>query len=239
MHYNTRAEIDRLLSVHQSFVAVCFECTTGRRLANKPYDCFHLIRILNMFRVCLIVLGCATIVQADDWPQWMGPKRDNVWRESGLVETLPASPKNPMANTDRTGGYSGPAIAGGKVYVTDYVTKDDVKIDNFKRNESTGPERIVCLDEKTGPDLWTHQRPEKYAISYPAGPRSTPLIHEGKVYVQGAEGWLACLDANSDKLLIWEKSLKETCSKTKAALAMGLCQSAVNRRCQTDRARRR
>ena len=36
------------------------------------------------------VLFVATTVRAEDWPQWMGPKRDAVWRETGLVEKFPA-----------------------------------------------------------------------------------------------------------------------------------------------------
>ena len=170
-----------------------------------------------MFRIwlCLAILGCSTVAQADEWPQWMGPQRDNVWRETGLVDKLPTQPKiawrAPVA-----GGYSGPAVAGGKVYVTDYVTSDNVKVDNFARNQSTGTERVVCLDEKTGKQLWTQEHPESYTISYPAGPRSTPLVHDGKVYLQGAEGQLACLEAESGKI-VWVKNLKETYN-TKAAL---------------------
>ena len=54
-----------------------------------------------------MLLLTGSLVQADEWPQWMGPKRDNVWREAGLVETLPKEAKiawrAPVA-----GGYSGP-----------------------------------------------------------------------------------------------------------------------------------
>lgn len=164
--------------------------------------------------LCLTILG-ATVAQADDWPQWMGPKRDNVWRETGLVDKLPSEPKI-VWRTPVGGGYSGPAVAGGKVYVTDYVTKDEVKVDNFARKQSTGMERILCLDEKTGKQLWMQQQPETYTISYPAGPRATPIVHDGKVYAHGAEGQLACLNANSGDV-VWTKSLKEA-YKTKAAL---------------------
>ena len=164
--------------------------------------------------VCLTLLA-TSVVHADDWPQWMGPKRDNVWRETGLVDSLPKEPKIAW-RVPVAGGYSGPAVAGGKVYVTDYVTKDDVKVDNFTRKESTGVERILCLDEKTGKQLWAQEHPETYSISYPAGPRSTPLVHDGKVYAQGAEGQLACLIAASGDVG-WAKHMKET-YKTKAAL---------------------
>jgi len=165
--------------------------------------------------MCLAVLGCAAVAQGDDWPQWMGPQRDNVWRETGLVDQLPKEPKI-VWRAPVAGGYSGPAVVGGKVYVTDYVTSESAKTDNFDRKEFTGVERITCLDEKTGKKIWSEEHPEKYTISYPAGPRSTPIVHEGKVYVQGAEGVLACLNAVKGDV-VWYKSLKET-YQTKAAL---------------------
>ena len=43
--------------------------------------------------VACVVAACVMVggrVQADDWPQWMGPRRDNVWREEGVLETFPA-----------------------------------------------------------------------------------------------------------------------------------------------------
>ncbi len=164
---------------------------------------------------CLAIFGFASVAHSDDWPQWMGPQRDNVWRETGLVDTLPAQPKV-VWRAPVGGGYSGPSVAGGKVYVTEYVTSDNVKVDNFDRKEFTGVERIQCLDEKTGKPLWSKEHPEKYGISYPAGPRSTPLVHEGKVYAQGAEGFLACLDAASGNA-VWSKDFKKTYG-TKSAL---------------------
>ncbi len=168
--------------------------------------------------LCLTILGTTlgtTVVHADDWPQWMGLKRDNVWRETGVVETLPKDPKI-VWRAPVAGGYSGPAVAAGKVYVTDYETKDEVKVGNFERKASTGTERVLCLDEKTGKEIWSVPHPETYTISYPAGPRSTPVVDNGKVYAQLAEGQLYCLDATSGKK-VWEKNLKQVYN-TKAAL---------------------
>src|SRR4029077_471377 len=93
------------------------------------------------------------------------------------------------------GGYSGPAVAGGKVYVTDFTTQDNAKVDNFARKELSGTERIICLDEKTGQEVWAQKAPVVYSISYPAGPRATPIVHDGKVYFHGAEGSISCHEA--------------------------------------------
>ena len=114
-----------------------------------------------------------SVATADDWPQWMGPNRDNVWREGGIVQKFPDGGPKVLWRTPLAGGYAGPAVADGRVFITDYVTTADVKVDNFDRNEFTGQERIHCLEEATGEVLWTHDYPVKYAISYPSGPRRT------------------------------------------------------------------
>ena len=56
---------------------------------------------------------------ADDWPQWMGPNRDGVWHETGILEKFPDGGPKELWRTPIGGGYAGPAVAGGKVYVTD------------------------------------------------------------------------------------------------------------------------
>lgn len=170
-----------------------------------------------IFRLLFLALVFASsITQADDWPQWMGPQRDNVWRESGIVEKFPAGGPKVLWRAKVAGGYSGPAVAAGKVFVTDYTTADNVKIANFERKEFSGIESVRCLDEKTGNEIWKHEYPVKYTISYPAGPRCTPIYENGKLYTLGAEGDLFCFDVASGKI-DWHKSLiKEY--KTKAAL---------------------
>src|SRR5262245_40032451 len=86
---------------------------------------------------------------AADWPQWMGPERDNVWREEGIVAELPADGPKVLWRTPIAGGYAGPAVADGKVFIADYKTDDNVNVANFERKESSGVERVLALDEKT------------------------------------------------------------------------------------------
>src|SRR3954470_13460063 len=61
------------------------------------------------------------LVMAGDWPQWLGPGRDDVWKETGIVEKFPTGGPKILWRVPLSGGYSGPAVAGGKVFVTDYV----------------------------------------------------------------------------------------------------------------------
>jgi outer membrane protein assembly factor BamB len=170
------------------------------------------MRLLVFFT--LLVLANSAV--ADDWPHWMGPQQDNVWRESGIMNRFPASGLKAAWRTPVAGGYSGPAVAEGRVVVTDYVTKDNVKVGNFERNEFTGLERIQCLEQASGKVLWKYEYPVKYSISYPSGPRCTPVIHEGRVFALGAEGNLNCLDLTNGEVL-WAHDLKDEYG-TKSAL---------------------
>ena len=108
------------------------------------------------------------------------------------------------------GGYAGPAVAGGRVFVTDRVLPQNASNPNdpFKRELVPGQERVLCFNEADGKLLWTHAYDCPYMISYPAGPRTTPLVAGGKVYTLGAEGHLCCLDAATGAE-VWARELKK------------------------------
>jgi len=168
-------------------------------------------------RVALLAVAIFSFVDhaaADQWPQWMGPKRDNIWREDGIIKEFPEGGPKILWRAPVAGGYAGPAVVDGRVYVMDYVTTDDVKIANFERKPSSGTERILCLDEATGEELWKVEYPVGYDISYPAGPRCTPTVDGDKVYCLGAVGDLHCLNAKTGEKL-WQKNFpKEYNTKT-------------------------
>lgn len=163
-------------------------------------------RITVSFPLILIAAMSLPTVRGDDWPQWMGPARDNVWRETKLIEKFPTGGPPLLWRAAVAGGYAGPAVAGGRVYLTDYVTKENVKIDNFDRKVFSGTERVLCLNEATGEQIWKHEYPVTYGISYPAGPRCTPNVDDGKLYTLGAEGHLICFDCEQGAV-IWSRNL--------------------------------
>lgn len=176
----------------------------------------HCSRIL-LANLWLIALTCCSApVFADDWPQWRGPQRDNVWRETGLLKKFPEGGPKVLWRTPVAGGYAGPAVSGDRVFVTDFVSGDNIKTDNFKRAPAHGKERVLCLDRATGKELWKHEYPVSYEISYPAGPRCTPNVDGDRVYTLGAEGNLFCLNV-ADGKVIWSKELKKEYD-TKSAL---------------------
>jgi outer membrane protein assembly factor BamB len=146
------------------------------------------------------------LARADDWPQWLGPKRDAVWRETGILDKFPAGGPKVRWRTPIGGGYAGPAVAKGRVYVLDRVLSKDASNpdDPFATKRVPGKERVLCLEEPSGKILWKHEYACPYRISYPVGPRATPVVHDGKVYTLGAMGHLFCFDAEDGKIL-WSK----------------------------------
>jgi outer membrane protein assembly factor BamB len=146
---------------------------------------------------------------ADDWPQWLGPKRDGVWRETGIVEKFPQGGPKELWRKALGGGYAGPAVAGGKVFVMDRVLDPGERdsANPFDRSNSKSKERVTCFDARTGKQHWQHVYPCVYkGVMYPCGPRTTPVIHDGKVYTLGAMGDLYCLDVATGKP-VWSKNL--------------------------------
>jgi outer membrane protein assembly factor BamB len=153
---------------------------------------------MRRFLLGFLLFAMPLAARADDWPQWLGPKRDGVWRETGILDKFPASGPNYIwRNKDIGGGYSGPAVASGKVYLTDRLLPPGVRNPKnpFAKDAINGQERVLCLDAKDGKILWKHAYDCKYEVSYPAGPRTTPVVDNGRVYTLGTMGDLLCLDA--------------------------------------------
>ncbi len=154
--------------------------------------------------------ACLTsTMRADEWPQWMGPARDAIWRERGLTTSIPAAGLPVKWRVPVAGGYAGPAVAGGRVFLTDYVARAGELVNGPNdRTVRAGTERVLCLDAATGGLLWKHEQDCAYSLSYASGPRCTPTVADGRVYTVGAEGDLLCLEATTGKVL-WSKDFKK------------------------------
>ena len=140
---------------------------------------------------------------ADDWPQWRGADRAGTWHETGIVETLPDQLEVAWRTPIRS-GYSGPAVAGGRVFITDWLEDPDSRT-------LDGTERALALDERTGEVLWTHEWQTTYRmiqVSYAVGPRATPTVDEDRVYMVGATGRLFCFDVETGDVR-WQKDYIE------------------------------
>jgi len=151
-------------------------------------------------------------LHADDWPQWMGPERDGVWRETGIVDTFPKDGPPVRWRVKIGGGYAGPAVVGDRVYVTDKQSATPDPQNPFNRSKTNATERVLCLNDADGSIVWKHEYDCPYTVSYPAGPRTTPVVKDGRVYTLGSEGHLFCLDA-ADGQVIWSKHFAKDYSR--------------------------
>ena len=171
----------------------------------KRHSCLGLILITAI----LCFTDCVNTTDADDWTQWMGPNRDGVYQETGIVDSIPDDGLKIKWRTPINGGYAGPAVAAGRVFVFDYKKSGGKAFNNPEQRASLqGEERLIALDEKTGEELWQHSYDCPYSISYPAGPRCTPTVDGDHVYILGSEGDLRCLKTK-DGSLVWAKSFKK------------------------------
>src|SRR5438105_7924848 len=97
-----------------------------------------------MYRITIALLFCLSRLLADDWPEWRGRGRLGVWNETGIFDSFPQAGLIVEWRTAIRGGYAGPAVTAGRVFVTDFTRGLNTK----------GTERILCLDEKSGRILW-------------------------------------------------------------------------------------
>lgn len=161
----------------------------------------------------------------DDWPNWMGPRHDGVWRENGIVRKLEGKPRYKW-RVPVNKGYTGPAVVGDRLYFMDRVEapqpeedqnddsgdKKDAKKEQGRKKGGfafpsiPGTERILCLNAETGKEIWKYEYECTYQISYPEGPRTTPLVAGDRLFTLGAMGNLLCLDRRNGKV-IWEVDL--------------------------------
>ena len=107
-----------------------------------------------MNRRVLTVCGCViallgTGLGAEDWPQWRGPDRFAVWHETGILERFPDDGLKVTWRVPIGNGFGGPAVADGRVFVTDWEEDPDSRTFD-------GTERVLALDEQTGKVLWTY-----------------------------------------------------------------------------------
>ena len=155
--------------------------------------------------ICASVSRCAALgvalstasLLAANWPQWRGPDRDGISKETGLLQQWPAEgPKLIWQQTGLGDGYSTPAVVGDRIYLVS--------------SEGLEDEFVQVLNVKDGQQIWStrigkvgnpDQRPP-----YP-GARSTPTIDGELLFALGSDGDLVCMDAASGDMR-WQKNLR-------------------------------
>src|SRR5438067_6797351 len=152
---------------------------------------------MNRTPALALVLGLfAPALLAADWPQWQGPKRDNVSPEKGLLKQWPeGGPKLLWTLKDTGTGYSGPAIVGNRLYIM---------------GARDGMEYLLAVDVKDGKELWKAKIGPSYTFQgnqYGDGPRATPSVAGDFVYALGGYGDLVCVKADGGAEQ-WRVSMK-------------------------------
>src|SRR5262245_37954432 len=124
-----------------------------------------------------------------DWPQWRGPDRTDLSKETGLLQSWPQEgPAKVWLCQDVGLGYSGPAIAQGRLYTMGL---------------RDGTEFLIALDVKDGKELWTAKIGDALINDWGDGPRGTPAVDGARVYTLGGQGSLICANTADGKVL-WQ-----------------------------------
>ncbi|HEV8062811.1 MAG TPA: PQQ-binding-like beta-propeller repeat protein [Gemmataceae bacterium] len=129
-----------------------------------------------------------------DWPCFLGPKGTSESSEKGIVQTWSRDGLRLVWQLPLGSGYGMPVVSKGRLYQFDRVgTKA----------------RLRCLNSETGTALWEFEYPTDYQdfFGYNNGPRCSPVVNDGRVYIYGPEGMLHCLGAE-DGSLLWKVDTK-------------------------------
>lgn len=140
------------------------------------------------------------------WPQWRGPRRDGICRETGLLPAWPASgPPLIWSSTNLGRGYSAPIITGGRIFLTGDV----------------GPELHVFALDLEGRHLWKATNGMSWKTPYP-GARGSCVVREGRLFQMNAHGRVICLEAATSREL-WSRNVIEQYGGKIPTWALGEC----------------
>ena len=130
-----------------------------------------------------------------DWPQFLGPERNGIYRGPALAETWPAQGPRVAWRKTVGQGFAAPVVAGNRLIV-------------FHR---VGPQEIVeALDPLTGASVWRYPYPTTYRddFGFDEGPRAVPVVADGIVYTFGAEGQLHAVNVATGQRVWSEDTMK-------------------------------
>ena len=153
--------------------------------------------LIVAFAVSVLSLGPVAPARAGDWPQWQGPDRNAVSKETGLLKQWPKDgPPLAWKVKGLGGGDSAPSVAAGKIFAMSNRGADEV---------------VWALSEADGKQLWLTRLSQAFPQQMPQGkegPGCTPTVDGERLYVLGLAGNLACLQAADGKVL-WQRSLTQ------------------------------
>jgi hypothetical protein len=137
-----------------------------------------MFRLLTSIALCAATISASnSLAKADDWGQWLGSNRDSIWSETGIIKSIPEGGLKEVWRTPVANGFSGPAVVGDRVFITDFVPDGESEAFNpGQRHEPNGNERIHCLD-RTG-NQYHHRRASQFGPN-PIHENTTCLTRSG------------------------------------------------------------
>jgi outer membrane protein assembly factor BamB len=151
--------------------------------------------VIYVALVVLCAIAFAASPESFDWPQWQGPDRNAISKESGLLQEWPqAGPLLAWKISGLGGGDGTPSIAAGRIFGMSNRGNDEV---------------VWALSETDGKTLWVTRLGPAFQQSWPQskeGPGCTPTVDGERLYVLGLGGNLACLQVIDGKI-VWQRSL--------------------------------
>jgi outer membrane protein assembly factor BamB len=142
----------------------------------------YLVGVFAIVATVSIGLHCSL---AADWPQFRGPNRDGVSKETGLLKEWPKGGPTKLWTAKSLGiGFGTPCVADGKIF--GLGTRD-------------GKDIVWALKESDGTELWATPIDEPRDTNQNNGPSGTPTVADGKVYAISSKGKLVVLDAKDGK----------------------------------------
>lgn len=155
------------------------------------------------------LFAVALVTTAADWPQWRGPNRDDISKETGLLRQWPeGGPKLAWINKDVGLGYSGYSIVGGKLFTIGL------------RGDT---EHLIAVDVKTGKELWATAVGPILKNGWGDGPRATPTVAGDMVYAMSGIGTLLAAKAFDGKE-VWKANMRDFGGRTPN---WGYCESVL------------
>lgn len=153
----------------------------------------------------VLVIGMASNLRGDDWPQFRGPTRDGISKETGLAKEWPKDGPKLLWTFENAGlGHSSFAIVKDVLFTlgTDFDAKNP--------KDSARDEYVIAIDAKSGKEKWRIKLSSLYAPkggTYGDGPRSTPTIDGNMLYALSGAGDLVCFDISAQPKEVWRKNL--------------------------------
>jgi outer membrane protein assembly factor BamB len=131
--------------------------------------------------LALTAMALGVRVGAEDWPQFLGPSRDGVYRGPALAETWGPQGPTVVWRMPIGAGFSGSVVAQGHVILFHRVRNEEV---------------VEAIDPLTGQAQWRYAYPSSYRddFGFDEGPRAVPVVDDGIVYTFGAQGQLHAID---------------------------------------------